>query len=215
MSARFARKNGNHRGKLGSLLLKPVARRGKVRQLGFPVRRKGKERGRKRGERNASLLLFFFPTPLDRRVRLLVLHGLFDVRTAVHVFGARVYRILLATLRHLLVDDTRVLLILVVLVAGRDVRLASGADVTRSLLVAATSRCNKQRHDRSRQMCVCGYSIFLSFLPLFFFPLFSMNALRTRDRRSRRLSSAVYLVNESILYGCLSVVRCLLVYPRS
>lgn len=109
---------------------------------------------------------FFFP-PLDGRVRLLVL-GVFNVRTAVHVFGARVYRILLATLRHLLVDDTRVLVFLVVLVAGSDVRLASGADVTRSLLIAATPRCNKQRHDRSRQMCVCGYSTFFSSL---FFPL--------------------------------------------
>lgn len=138
--------------------------------------------------RSFSCLFFSFfflsLSLLDGRVRLLVLLGVFDVRTAVHVFGARVYRILLATLRHLLVDDTRVLVILVVFVAGRDVRLTSGADVTRSLLVAATPRCNKQRHDRSRQMCVCGYSIFLS---CFFFPpflrLFSLRTL-CEDARS-------------------------------
>lgn len=101
---------------------------------------------------------------LNGCVRLLVLLGVFHVRTAVYVFGARVYRILLASLRYFLVDDTRVLVILVVLVAGRNVRLTSGADATRSLLVAATSRCNKQRHDRSRQMCVCETCLSLCFL---------------------------------------------------
>lgn len=185
-------KNGNHRGKLRSSLLKSGVV--KVRQLGFLVRRKGEEREREReggnearGMRPFSCLFFslFFLSlsPLDGRVRLLVLLGVFDVRTAVHVFGARVYRILLATLRHLLVDDTRVLVILVVFVAGRDVRLTSGADVTRSLLVAATPRCNKQRHDRSRQMCVCGYSIFLS---CFFSPFLRLFSSRTlyEDARS-------------------------------
>lgn len=126
---------------------------------------------------------------LNGRVRLLVLLGLFNVRTAVHVFGARVYRILLASLRHFLVDDTRVLVILFVLVVGRNVRLASGADAIRSLLIAATSRCNKQRHDRSRQMCVCGFSFSLSlssctiirlFLFLYFLRGFSVREFAVR-----------------------------------
>jgi len=149
---------------------------------------------------------------LDGRVRLLILLGVFDVRTAVHVFGARVYWILLATLRHLLVDDTRVLLILV-LIAGCDVRLASGADVTRSLLIAATPRCNKQRHDRSRQMCVCGYSI-LSFSPGFFTVFlcerFANAILPFASTIECRLS--YQRIN---ITGCLSVTRHLLVPPRS
>lgn len=107
---------------------------------------------------------------LDRRVRLLVLFRLLDVRAAVHVFRARVYWILLATLRYFFIDDTRVLVILFIFVPGGDVRLASGADTARSFLVAPTPRCNKQRHDRSRQKCVCG-SLFHFF---FFFGLFSL-----------------------------------------
>lgn len=99
---------------------------------------------------------------LNRRVRLLVLFRLLDVRAAVHVFRARVYWILLATLRYFFIDDTRVLVILFIFVPGGDVRLASGADTARSFLVAPTPRCNKQRHDRSRQKCVCG-SLFLFF----------------------------------------------------
>lgn len=106
---------------------------------------------------------------LNRRVRLLVLFRLLDVRAAVHVFRARVYWILLATLRYFFIDDTRVLVILFIFVPGGDVRLASGADTARSFLVAPTPRCNKQRHDRSRQKCVCG-SLFL----FFFFVLFSL-----------------------------------------
>lgn len=99
---------------------------------------------------------------LNRRVRLLVLFRLLDVRAAVHVFRARVYWILLATLRYFFIDDTRVLVILFIFVPGGDVRLASGADTACSFLVAPTPRCNKQRHDRSRQKCVCG-SLFLFF----------------------------------------------------
>lgn len=110
---------------------------------------------------------------LNRRVRLLVLFRLLDVRAAVHVFRARVYWILLATLRYFFIDDTRVLVILFIFVPGGDVRLASGADTARSFLVAPTPRCNKQRHDRSRQKCVCGslflFFIFCSVLSIIFF----------------------------------------------
>lgn len=113
---------------------------------------------------------------LNRRVRLLVLFRLLDVRAAVHVFRARVYWILLATLRYFFIDDTRVLVILFIFVPGGDVRLASGADTARSFLVAPTPRCNKQRHDRSRQKCVCGslflFFIFCSVLSIIFFFLF-------------------------------------------
>lgn len=100
---------------------------------------------------------------LNGRVRLLVLLLLLEVRAAVHVFVARVYRILLAALRYLLIDDAGVLVILFVLVPGGDVRLASGADTARSFLVAPTPRCNKQRHDRSRQKCVCVCGFFVLF----------------------------------------------------
>lgn len=118
---------------------------------------------------------------LNGRVRFLVLLRLLDVRATVHVFRARVYRILLAALRYFLVDDTRVLVILFVLVPGCDVRLASGADTARSFLVAPTPRCNKQRHDRSRQMCVCGFFCFY----LFFLVLVSViESLRLLDRVS-------------------------------
>lgn len=182
---RFTHKNGNHREKLRSLLLESPEWRGEVRQLGFSCI-EGKGRGTKRAgreERKSLPCLFFFfflSSFLNGRVRLLVLLSIFDVRTAVHVFGARVYRILLAPLWHFLVDDTRVLVILVILVAGRDVRLASCADVTRSLLVAATSRCNKQRHDRSRQMCVCGFYFFLFFFVFFIFIFMNANLLITK-----------------------------------
>jgi len=142
----------------------------------FSPRDKEREKGGEEGEKSRASLRF-----LNGRVRLLVLLGVFDIRTAVHVFGARMYGILLTSLRHFLVDDT-LLVILLVLVAGRDVRLASGADATRSLLVAATSRCNKQRHDRSRQMCVCC----LSFLSCFTLFRFMSQPFASRIRPSSR-----------------------------
>ena len=148
----------------------------------FPREKKERRRRRRRRRwRRWSVdsfffffFLFFFSFFLNRRVRLLVLLRLLDVGAPVHVFRARVYRILLATLRYFLIDDTRVLVvILFVLVPRGDVRLASGADTARSFLVAPTPRCNKQRHDRSRQKCVCGsLSLSLSLPPFFSPPLF-------------------------------------------
>lgn len=154
----------------------------------------------KEGRENRSSITSF----LNGRVRLLVLLDVFDVRTAVYVFGARVYRILLASLRYFLVDDTRILVILLILIAGCYVRFAPGANVTRSLLIAATSRCNKQRHDRSRQMCVCEFStclylfLFLLFLLFFYFLCVFVRELVTWSCLSP-LPSAFYYISETTL----------------
>lgn len=54
---RFTHKNGNHREKLGSLLLKNPAWRREVRQLGFSCI-EGKGRGTKRARREERKSLF-------------------------------------------------------------------------------------------------------------------------------------------------------------
>jgi len=166
-------------------------------------RDKEKEKGGEEGEKSRAFLRL-----LNGRVRLLVLLGVFDIHTAIHVFGARMYGILLTSLRHFLVDDT-LLVILLVLVAGRDVRLASGADATRSLLVAATPRCNKQRHDRSRQMCVCGLS-FLSHFALF---RFALQPFASRPANSPSVSTIA--VNRRLSRLRVDTVRRLPVLRRS
>lgn len=142
---------------------------------------------------------------LNRRVRLLVLFRLLDVRAAVHVFRARVYWILLATLRYFFIDDTRVLVILFIFVPGGDVRLASGADTARSFLVAPTPRCNKQRHDRSRQKCVCGslflFFIFCSVLSIIFFLFFCISFFLFRFCLTRLFKGGVFsLVLLTVLF---------------
>lgn len=104
-------------------------------------------------------LVFFFLVSmrkplLDGSVDFLVLPlYVLDVGASINVLRARVNGILLAAVGHLLVHYVRIFVIFV-LVAGCDVCLASGADSPRSFLVAATPRCNKQPHDRSRQLCV-------------------------------------------------------------
>ena len=107
----------------------------------------------------------------------LLLEALLDVLIVpVDVLGTRVYRVFLTGGRQFLVrDDVLLVLVLVVLVgAGRDVRLAASARAPGGLFVAPASRCNKQPHkDIGQRLSLnkCGIFrlFYFTFLLLLFF----------------------------------------------